>query len=220
MWVFNFFLAERTLKQEWQKGPRGIFPSCPLPPPGYPTYPSYFSSSSSSSSFFYSSSSSFSSFLRSLRRPTDPPSYHSGTSRTGSGMSKFRPGLLLPQGSHIMKSLKLLPSYKIVTGITRILLADPDKARSCSTNTFVINWFSHSSFVKIYLRHCHALMVQDGASSHKIDYFTILRRFKILKGIKIVLLVQDLRWFCWTGGFCLLVEHQRWRVCVERGYPV
>ena len=40
------------------------------------------------------------------------------------------------------------------------------------------------------------------------------RRLYILKGIKIALLVQKLRRFCWMGGFCLLVELQRWRVCV------
>ena len=41
-----------------------------------------------------------------------------------------------------------------------------------------------------------------------------LRRFKISKSIQISLLVQKLRRFCWIGGFCLLVELQRWRVCV------
>ena len=32
----------------------------------------------------------------------------------------------------------------------------------------------------------------------------LFRRVLILKGIKIALLVQELRWFCWIGGFCLL----------------
>ena len=42
MWWFNFFLLERTLKQElqkWPKEPRGILPPCPPPPPGCHTYP-------------------------------------------------------------------------------------------------------------------------------------------------------------------------------------
>ena len=54
------------------------------------------------------------------------------------------------------------------------LLADPGKARGCSTNTSVIHSFIHSLiqswFVKISLRRRHAVMVEDGASSHKIDY--------------------------------------------------
>ena len=40
-----------------------------------------------------------------------------------------------------------------------------------------------------------------------------LRRFLILKGIQIALPVQKLQQFCWMGGYCLLVELQRWRVC-------
>ena len=40
------------------------------------------------------------------------------------------------------------------------------------------------------------------------------RRFLTLKGIQITLLVQKLQQFCWMDGFCLLVELQRWRVCV------
>ena len=42
MWFFNFFLLERTLKQEihkWQNRPREIQPSCPPPTAGCPTYP-------------------------------------------------------------------------------------------------------------------------------------------------------------------------------------
>ena len=35
---------------------------------------------------------------------------------------------------------------------------------------------------------------------------TFFQRFWILKGIKIGKLVQKLQWFCWMGGFCLLVE--------------
>jgi hypothetical protein len=58
------------------------------------------------------------------------------------------------------------------------LLADPGKAWGCSTNTFVIHSliysFIDSSFSKIkYLRRRYALMVNDGAFSHKIDYVPI-----------------------------------------------
>ena len=63
-------------------------------------------------------------------------------------------------------------------------------------------------------------MFEDGAFNHKIDYFTIFRRFKILKGITITVLVQKLRRFCWMGGFSLLVELHRWRVWDQQSYPV
>ena len=83
-------------------------------------------------------------------------------------------------------------------------------SRGCSKNTFVINSLinifinslSQSSFVKISSEHLHsqirrarqcpALMVADGAFSHKYTMFKLFWRFKILKGIKIVLLVQEL----------------------------
>ena len=95
------------------------------------------------------------------------------------------------------------------------LLADPGKDRGCSTITSVIHSFIHSVihwwFGKISLRRRHALMVGDG---HKIDYVNIFRRFQILKGLHIALLVQKLPRFCLMGGFWLLVELQRWRVCV------
>ena len=51
MWLFNFFLLERTLKQElqkWQQGPMGIWLSCPPPPSDCPAYPPLQSSSSPS----------------------------------------------------------------------------------------------------------------------------------------------------------------------------
>ena len=95
------------------------------------------------------------------------------------------------------------------------LLADPGKDRGCSTSTSVIHSFIHSVihwwFGKISLRRRHALMVGDG---HKIDYVNIFRRFQILKGLHIALLVPKLPRFCLMGGFWLLVELQRWRVCV------
>ena len=51
---------------------------------------------------------------------------------------------------------------------------------------------SESWFVKISLRRHHALMVEDGAFSHKIDYSKFFRRFEISKGIQITLMVQKL----------------------------
>ena len=108
IWLFNFFLAERTLKQELQgketsgKGTKGKLTIMP----SYTTrlscisfssllFPSIYSSSSSSS-FFSSSSTSFSSSFRRFGRPPGPPSSPAGTFRTGTGISAYRPGLLLP----------------------------------------------------------------------------------------------------------------------------
>ena len=53
------------------------------------------------------------------------------------------------------------------------LLSDPGEARGCSTNTSVINWLTDWWFVEISLRRRHALVVKDGAFSHKIDYSLI-----------------------------------------------
>ena len=41
---------------------------------------------------------------------------------------------------------------------------------------------TQSSFVKIFLRRCHALMVEDGAFNHKIDYVTIVLEILNLEG--------------------------------------
>ena len=105
----------------------------------------------------------------------------------------------------------LQPCEKVVFFHIRLplqCLADLGEARGCSTNTSVIHWFIQWWFVKISLQRRHALMVEVGAFSHKIDYVTIL------KGIKFALLVWKLQKFCLMDGFCLLVELQRWRVCV------
>ena len=59
----------------------------------------------------------------------------------------------------------------LIIWIGYLLLADLGKAMGCSTNNFVINyltnWLSNWPFVKISLRRRHALMVEDGAFSHK-----------------------------------------------------
>ena len=59
------------------------------------------------------------------------------------------------------------------------LLAGPNKARGCSTNTFVIiKWLNDP------LRHCDALMVEGGAFSHKIDYVKKNEDYKSQKASK------------------------------------
>ena len=58
-------------------------------------------------------------------------------------------------------------------------LADPGKAKGCFIKTLVIHYLIESltdTLVKISLRRRHALMVQDGAFSHKIDYIPIFDR--------------------------------------------
>ena len=59
-------------------------------------------------------------------------------------------------------------------------------------------------------------MVGDGAFSPKIYYITIFLKIINLEGHQ----------NCYTGsrpaaigGFCLLVELRRWRVCYQRGLP-
>ena len=41
----------------------------------------------------------------------------------------------------------------------------------------------------------------------------------LLKSIQISVVVQELRQFCWMGGFCLLVELHRWWVCNQWATP-
>ena len=60
-------------------------------------------------------------------------------------------------------------------------LADLGKDRGCSTNTTIIHSLIQSRFVKISLRRRHALIVEDGAFSHKIDYITIFEEILSLK---------------------------------------
>ena len=107
MWMFNFFLLERTLKQEmqgkktsgsWDQGEFDnhalllhqaalhIFLITPTPlhlllllhpPPSPPP-----------------------------EGPPGPPSFPTGTCRSGTGMPAYRPGLFLPAGSKIMTGFK------------------------------------------------------------------------------------------------------------------
>ena len=149
MWLFNFFLLVRTLKQKlqkWQLGPRGIWLSCSIAPPGcpgYPLRPSFLfpsiSSLSSSSSFFSSSSSFFSPYFRRHGRPRGPPSSPAGTFRTCTEISPYRPGSSPPSpGSKIMTGLKLFTIYKIVTCFTRVWFSDVchlGRKKTWKTNT-------------------------------------------------------------------------------------
>ena len=85
-------------------------------------------------------------------------------------------------------------------------LADPGEARGCFTNTSVTHYLIDSftnSLVKISLWRRHNQTVQNGAPVVKQTTFWIL------KGIKIAVLVQNLRRFCWTDWFCLLVDLHR-----------
>ena len=95
MWLFNFFLVKRTLKQELQvketsgKKDQGEFdqhgstrPSSTIP---YLLFPSI-SYSTSERSFFSSSSSCCSSSLRRFGKPPGPPYSPAGTCRTGTGL--------------------------------------------------------------------------------------------------------------------------------------
>ena len=82
-----------------------------------------------------------------------------------------------------------------------LFLADLGEARGCSTNISVINSLIQSSFVKISLRRRHALMVEDGAFSHKIDYVTIFKEILNLEG---------LYWFKSYGDFAEWVNFAYW----------
>ena len=63
--------------------------------------------------------------------------------------------------------------------------AEQGEARGCSTNSSVINSLIKSlshPLVKIYLQRRHALILGDGAFSHKIDYGTIFKEILNLEG--------------------------------------
>ena len=61
------------------------------------------------------------------------------------------------------------------------LLADPGKARGCSTNSLAINSV-RQPFPPTALRRCHAQTVRDNSSSYKIDYVIVIKKFLNLKG--------------------------------------
>ena len=111
MWVVNFFLVERNMKQELQrketsgKRDQGKF--------NHRAVLHHHPSSLSSSSFYSSSSSSFSSSFRTFGRPPGPTSSPAGFCRTLTGKSTYRPGFLLPPCSKIMTVLKLFTTYKM-----------------------------------------------------------------------------------------------------------
>ena len=58
--------------------------------------------------------------------------------------------------------------------------------------------------VKISLRHRHAQIVKNGATSHKTNYTDMCSEILNLEGHLNAVLVQQLRQFFQMGGFCLL----------------
>ena len=96
-----------------------------------------------------------------------------------------------------------LPSY---------FLEDSGKARSCSTNTFVINSLIKSvsqPLVKISVQRRHAQTVQNGASSHKTNYINIFSDILNLEGHQNRWIGSKVTAILRNGGFCLLVELHR-----------
>ena len=76
--------------------------------------------------------------------------------------------------------------------------------------------------MKIYLRRRHAPMVENGALSHKIDYFTIFEEILNLEGHQnrttgsrvTAILLNALIFSMGQSG-----EASRWRVCYQQGLP-
>ena len=97
-----------------------------------------------------------------------------------------------------------------------ILLADPGKARGCSTNNSVTNWLIKwltNPLVPTALRRRHTQTVRDRSSSYKIDYIIGIKIFLNFKGYQNPISGSKVMAIDWRGGFCLLVELQRGRVC-------
>ena len=89
-----------------------------------------------------------------------------------------------------------------------LLLADPGKARGCSTNTFVIDSLTDLSnpLVKISLRRRHAQTVRNGASSYKTNYIDMFLEIlnheehqNLCIGSKITAILLN-GWILPTGG--------------------
>ena len=74
--------------------------------------------------------------------------------------------------------------------------------------------------MKISLRRRHALIVEDGAFSHKVYYVTIFWEILNLEGHPNRITGSKVTAILVNGWICLLVELQRWRVCDQWGYPV
>ena len=91
-------------------------------------------------------------------------------------------------------------------------LANPGKARGCSTNNSVIhsvmhslnNWVSHP-FPLTALRRHQTQTVIDSSSSNNIDYVKVMKTFLNPEEHQIASVVPNLRTFYWRGGFWLLV---------------
>ena len=87
----------------------------------------------------------------------------------------------------ITNTMKITITSKILIESAKVLnlLADPSKAKGCSTNTFVIHWLSEwvsDPLVKISLRSCHTQTVKNGASNHRTNYIEIFSEILNLEG--------------------------------------
>ena len=60
-------------------------------------------------------------------------------------------------------------------------------------------------------------MVGYCAFSHEIDYVTIFKEIQNFEGHKNRITGSKVTTIFLMGGFCLLVERKRWRVCDQRG---
>ena len=76
--------------------------------------------------------------------------------------------------------------------------------------------------MEISLQRRHALLVEDGAFSHKIDYITIFEEIINLKGHHYCITGSRVTAILLNGWFFPIGqsgEASRWRVCYQRGLP-
>ena len=76
------------------------------------------------------------------------------------------------------------------------------------------------AFPPIALRRRHTQTVIDSSSSYEIDYVIVIKTFLNPEGHQNRISGSNVTAILLKGGFCLLVELHRWRVCDQRGYPV
>ena len=70
--------------------------------------------------------------------------------------------------------------YKFLDHYDIVYLADPGKARGCSTNSLVNNSLIHSvrePFPPTALQRRHGQTFRDSTSSYKIDYVIVIKNF-------------------------------------------
>ena len=94
------------------------------------------------------------------------------------------------------------------------LLADPGKARACTTNALIIHsltdWLT-DPLVKISLRRRNAQWVQNGAFSQKQMLLTFFKDSKSWRETKL------LYWFKRYGNIAELVDFDCWWSCIKKG---